>query len=92
MNDFKHRYWNDSIFVVDFGGINVPNKGTQTVVGINNMVKKAYESGKPVLFKGVNDYSVFFSPVHESSNVYVIVCNEYKLLIGSNDAIDVQSI
>lgn len=97
MNDFKHRYWNDSVFVVDFGGINVPNKGTQTVAGINDMVKKAYESGKPVLFKGVKNCNDFFSPVKKSAdNIYLIYCGAYELQIGtgagSEDVIDITHI
>lgn len=97
MNDFRHRYWNESVFVVDFGGIDVPSKSTQTVVGINDKVKKAYESGKPVLFTGVKNHNVFFSPVKKSSaNIYTAYCGEYKLQIGlgtgSDDVIEVQSI
>lgn len=93
MNDFRHRYWNDSVFVVDFGGIDVPSKSTQTVIGINDKVKKAYESGKPVLFTGVNDYNAFFSPVKKSSDtMYLIYCGAYELQIGtgagSEDVID----
>lgn len=91
MNDFRHRYWNDSVFVVDFGGIDVPSKSTQTVAGIYDLVGKAYESGKPVLFTGVNDYSRFFSTVRKMGDYFHVWCGQYFLVIGTNDGISVNS-